>query len=106
MTSLMDEQAVQVYTALLEAWNGHDAAAFAALFTADGSAIGFDGSQMNGPEDIARQLGEIFAHHPTSAYVAKVREVRALDSTVTILRAAVGMIPPGSNRLKPEVNAI
>jgi len=100
------DPAVAVYAALLTAWNERDAAAFAALFTADGHATGFDGSQMNGSTAIATELGAIFAHHPTSAYVAKVREVRELAPTVTLLRAIVGMVPPGTDALKPDVNAI
>lgn len=98
--------AIAVYTALLTAWNNRDAAAFAALFTADGHATGFDGSQMNGASAIASELAAIFAGHPTNAYVAKVREIRQLAPTVTLLRAAAGMIPPGSSTPKADVNAI
>jgi uncharacterized protein (TIGR02246 family) len=105
MTESLDP-AIAVYTALLTAWNVRDAAAFAALFTPDGHATGFDGSQMDGREAIAAELAAVFAHHPTAAYVAKVREVRRVAPTVTLLRAAVGMVPPGAAALKPEVNAI
>ena len=101
-----DAAAVAIYTALLEAWNRQDAPAFAALFAADADVTGFDGSQMKGSADIAAQLGEIFAHHRTATYVAKVREVRALAPTVTLLRAIVGMIPPGGAALNPATNAI
>lgn len=97
---------IAVYTSLLEAWNRRDAAAYAALFTADGHATGFDGSQMNGRDEIATELGAIFAHHPTASYVARVRDVRLLAPGVTLLRAAVGMVPPGANALNPAVNAI
>lgn len=98
--------AIAVYTALLAAWNRRDAAAFAALFTATGHVTGFDGSQMHGPGEIAAELGTIFAHHPTAAYVAKVREVRLLAPGATLLRAVVGMIPPGAAALNPATNAI
>ena len=37
---------VELYTQLLEAWNARSADAFAALFTADASVVGFDGSQI------------------------------------------------------------
>jgi len=100
------DAAVAIYTELLEAWNRQDATAFAALFAADADATGFDGSQMKGAADIAAQLGEIFVHHRTASYVAKVREVRALAPTVTLLRAIVGMIPPGGAALNPANNAI
>ena len=38
--------------------------------------------------------------------MAKVREVRELGADVVIVRAVVGMRPPGSAELSPEVNAI
>jgi uncharacterized protein (TIGR02246 family) len=98
--------AVELYTRLLEAWNARDADAFASLFTADASVVGFDGSLMNGAAQIASELRAIFAHHQTASYVAKVREVRQLDSRTFLLRAVVGMAPPGKAELNPAVNAI
>jgi uncharacterized protein (TIGR02246 family) len=98
--------AITTYTRLLEAWNRRDADAFASLFTHDASVVGFDGSQMNGAAQIADELRAIFAHHQTAAYVAKVREVRALDTHTLLLRAVVGMSPPGQTELDPAVNAI
>jgi len=86
--------AVELYTRLLEAWNARDADAFASLFTADASVVGFDGSLMNSAAQVASELRAIFAHHQTASYVAKVREVRQLDSRTFLLRAVVGMAPP------------
>lgn len=106
MTLSVHEPAVAVYVELLDAWNRQDASAFAALFTPTGHVTGFDGSQMSGPADIAAELGAIFAQHRTAAYVSKIREVRSLTPTVTLLRAIVGMIPPGAHALNPAVNAI
>jgi uncharacterized protein (TIGR02246 family) len=99
-------ETVALYQRMLEAWNRRDADGFARLFATDGSTVGFDGSQSNGRDEIASALRQIFSGHPTAAYVAKVREVRRLDATVTLLRAVVGMIPPGKTELKPDVNAI
>jgi uncharacterized protein (TIGR02246 family) len=95
-----------LYQQLLDGWNQRDAAAYAALFAEDASVVGFDGSQMNGRAEIASQLGQIFADHPTSRYVGKIREVRLLTADAAILRAVVGMVPPGQSDLKPDVNAI
>ena len=50
--------------------------------------------------------GSQFGHQPTAAYVAKVRDVQALGSTVTLLHAVAGMIPPGANALNPALNVI
>ncbi len=102
----MAASAVELYTRLLEAWNARDADAFASLFTVSASVVGFDGSQMEGAVQIASALQAIFAHHQTASYVAKVREVRQLDSRTFLLRAIVGMTPPGKAELNPAVNAI
>jgi uncharacterized protein (TIGR02246 family) len=79
----------------LQAWNRRDAAAMARLYAADGTQVGFDGSHMNGSHEIEAHLAPIFAHHPTGAFVAIVREVRELAPTVALLRADAGMIPAG-----------
>ena len=100
------ERVLSVYRQLLEAWNQRDADAFAASFADDGSCVGFDGSMMNGRAEIASTLRGIFEQHPTASYVAKVREVRAVAPGVAIIRSVVGMVPPGKNELKPDVNAI
>lgn len=106
MSPLDSRTSVALYTRLLETWNRRDALAFAALFAPDGSAVGFDGSQMNGREEIASTLKGIFEHHQTASYVASVRETRQLGPGVILIRAAVGMVPPGQGELNPAVNAI
>ena len=100
------ERVVTLYRQLLESWNTRNADTFAAAFTDEGSCVGFDGSTMNGPAEIASTLRGIFEQHPTASYVAKVREVRALAPGVVLLRSVVGMVPPGKDELKPDVNAI
>ncbi len=101
------EQAVRdLYQTLIDGWNRRDAAAMARLFGDEGSVVGFDGSQMNGPAEIGSVLGRIFADHPTPAYVTIVREVRTLGTDAALLRAVVGMVPPGGADLNPAVNAI
>jgi uncharacterized protein (TIGR02246 family) len=100
------KQVVALYESLLQAWNRRDADGFAALFTEAGSSVGFDGSQLNGREEIAKSLSDIFASHQTATYVAKVQEIRPLGSEVTLVRAVVGMVPPGKSELTPAVNAV
>lgn len=102
----MSKNATTLYQHLLEAWNARDAAAFAGLFSDDGSVVGFDGSPMNGREEIAATLAAIFGSHQTARYVAKVREIRRLDADVALVRSVVGMVPPGKTELNPAVNAI
>jgi uncharacterized protein (TIGR02246 family) len=95
----------RLYEELLTAWNDRDARRFAALFARDGSLVGFDGSQVDGA-DVEGHLAPIFAGHPTASYVWKVQEVRPLGSGVVLLRARVGMIPPGQADLNPATNAV
>lgn len=101
-----DETEVRaLYHRLLDAWNRRNAAAMSDPFAAEGELIGFDGSQITGRTAIAAHLAPIFAHHPTAAYVSKVRTVRFLSPDAAILRAIAGMVPPGQSDIKPEVNA-
>jgi uncharacterized protein (TIGR02246 family) len=100
------ESAAVLYRGLLAAWNARDAEAFAALFTSDGSIVGFDGSQVDGSARIAGHLLGIFADHPTASYVGIVREVRLLSDAVVVVRAVVGMVPPGGTDINPAVNAV
>src|SRR5205809_138374 len=102
--TLSRRDAISLYTRLLDAWNARDAARFAEQFTENGISVGFDGSPLDGRATIASSLDAIFTHHPTAAYVAKVREVRELGAGVVLLRSAAGMIPPGKSELMPERN--
>jgi uncharacterized protein (TIGR02246 family) len=96
----------ELHRTLLERWNARDAQGFAALFEDEGHSIGFDGSEMHGPEEIASELGRIFTDHETATYVTKVRDIHPVAADVALLRAVVGMVPPGKTDLNPDVNAI
>ena len=101
-----DEMEVRtLYRELLDGWNQRNADAFAAPFAQDGEVIGFDGSQMTGRAEIASTLSQIFADHVTAPYVSKVRSVRLVSPDVAVLRAIVGMVPPGQSDLNPALNA-
>ena len=105
--SVQDENEITtLYRQLLDGWNQRDAKAVAALFREDGHLIGFDGSQMHGSAEIATMLGQIFTDHQTATYVSKIRAVQLLSADVAILRAVVGMIPPGQADINPAVNAL
>lgn len=108
MTEVDDRhtRALELYAKLLDAWNRRCAEDFAKLFGESGSCVGFDGSQMNGQSEIESSLSPIFENHPTASYVVKVRGIRSLDDKVTLVRAVAGMIPPGTNEINPETNAI
>lgn len=95
-----------LYKALLDAWNVRSARDFGALFADSGSMVGFDGSQVNGSDNISAHLEPIFANHPTPAYIAVVEEVRTVVPGLAILRAVSGLVPPGQDDIVPALNAI
>ena len=101
-----DAPIAALYAQLLDSWNRRDARAFAALFDEEGQSIGFDGSPMSGRDEIAATLGQIFADHVTARYVARVCGIRLLAPNVALLRAVVGMVPPGQSDINPSVNAM
>jgi len=108
-TPLQNSAEVEIrslYKQLIDSWNRRNAADFAVLFTEDSNVIGFDGSQMNSAAEIGASLTQIFAEHVTAPYIAKIRAVRFLTPAVALLRAVVGMLPPGQTKLNPAVNSI
>jgi uncharacterized protein (TIGR02246 family) len=103
----METNAIKkLHEELLTYWNNQNAFGMASLFTKDANVIGFDGSQMNGQEQIEAELKQVFANHKTASYVWKVEEVRFLDSQAALLRAIVGMVPPGKKEINATTNAI
>jgi uncharacterized protein (TIGR02246 family) len=101
-----ERAARELYARFLRCWNDREAGAFAHLFTRSGNLVGFDGSQVDGQEEIEAHLGQVFGNHPTATYVGKIREVRVLGRDVVLLRAVAGMVPPGQSDLNPAVNTI
>jgi len=106
MISSGESQVRAVYDQLLHCWNKRDASAFANLFHEHGYTIGFDGTLSNGKNEIQHHLATVFENHITATYVSIVRNVQAIEHSVWILRADVGMIPPGKNEINPKLNAI
>jgi uncharacterized protein (TIGR02246 family) len=102
----VDARVVELYNHLLEAWNTHDAKSFSRLFQKQGHTVGFDGSPINGRDEIEVTLGAILADHRTADYVGKIREVRFLTPDVALLRAVAGMVSPDKQEIDPAVNAI
>jgi len=108
-TSLVDEgdpnatEVEALYGRLLDAWNRTDAHTFASLFAVDGHAVGFDGSEMDGADEIRSSLEGIFADHRPATYIGKTRSVRTLSSEVALLRAVAGMIPSGGSDLNENL---
>jgi uncharacterized protein (TIGR02246 family) len=101
-----DDPLTILYGRLIDGWNTKDAAAMADALAPDGLVIGFDGSQMDGRDAVATELGRIFADHEPATYVTKVRSVRRLGDDAGVLHAVAGMVPPGKSEIMPDRNAI
>lgn len=97
---------VALYGELISSWNARDADGFAATFWDSGTSIGFDGSTQTGQGAIAKHLSTIFSDHETASHVTLVRDVRQLAPGVVLLRAEVGMVPPGQDTVNPGANAV
>jgi uncharacterized protein (TIGR02246 family) len=95
-----------LHAEIIRGWNARDAAAMTQSWSDDVDMVGFDGSQIRGRAAAAKAIAKIFSDHEVARYVSIVREVRQLAPGVAMLQAHVGMIPPGSDRVMPERNAI
>lgn len=100
------EEAQELYSALLDAWNRQDAAAFATCFAPGAPCVGFDGTIMRGRREIEFALGTLFAQHPTPRYYGKVRSVTLPKRDVATVNAVAGMVPRGARELDPDLNAV
>jgi uncharacterized protein (TIGR02246 family) len=100
------QEVEELHASILSAWNSQDPAAYADRFTDNAIVVGFDGSEMRGRDEIARQLEAIFADHQVARYVRIVRSVRQLRADVALLHAVVGMVPPDGRDLMSDRNAV
>lgn len=95
-----------LYNQWIFGWDNQDADGMVALFADEINMVGFDGSQMNGAQEIGDTFRQIFHDHVTARYVSIIREVRFLSDDVALLRAVVGMVPRGHFDINPNVNAV
>ena len=101
-----EQQVRDLYRRLIEAWDKRNARDYTLVFAEDANLVGYDGSEVQGQVKIGAHISAIFSHHQTASYVTLVREVRRITDDVWLLRAEVGMIPPGKEELNPERNAV
>lgn len=102
--SFREGEIADLYLTLLDAWNQRDPDAFADLFALQGHAIGYDGSLMEGREEIRASLAAIFEDHVPARYVGKVLGVDGLSGEAALLRAAAGMVAPGADDLNERTS--
>lgn len=106
MNAIETNEITELYQRLINAWNKRNASGMAELFMDEGEMIGFDGSLASGNKGVFTHLEPIFASYPTPPFVSKIKDIRSLGSAnAAILRAIVGMVPPGREELEPSLNA-
>ena len=105
MKTSLEDEIRSVYTRIIEAWNNRSAEGMAGEFAVDGVLVGFDGSQEIGRDNIFDHLHPVFESHPTPPFISIIKDVRLLSPEVALLRAVVGMVPPGKTEIDPNLNA-
>lgn len=95
----------ELYLQLIAGWDERNADKMTNTFAEDGQMIGFDGSLATGRKEIHEHLSFVFDNNPTPPFVKIIKSIRPITEDTTILRAIVGMIPPGKTELEPSVNA-
>jgi uncharacterized protein (TIGR02246 family) len=101
-----EDEIRDLYRQVIDGWNAGDAAAMAGPMAPDALMIGFDGSQLQGRDEIEAELGRIFADHETASYVTKLRAVTTLGPDAALLWAVAGMPSPGTSEIMPDRNAV
>jgi uncharacterized protein (TIGR02246 family) len=101
-----EDEVRALYAQFLDGWNRRSGAAVSAAFADDGDVVGFDGTHHSGRLSIASDLRRVFTDHPTPAYVAVVRSVRALGENTALLLAHAGMVPPGGADVDPALHTV
>src|SRR5215203_759966 len=103
-----DEAAVRaLYQQLMDGWNQGSGDAFAAVFTEDGDLVGFDGTHLKGPQEIAPFHQQLFDKWlKGSRLVGLVKDVRFLSSDVALMHAVGGTVMRGKSEPVPERDSI
>jgi uncharacterized protein (TIGR02246 family) len=96
-----------LYQQLMDGWNQGSGDAFAAVFTADGDLVGFDGTHLKGQEEITRFHQELFDKWlEGSRLVGEVKDVRFLSPDVALMHAVGGTVMRGKSEPSPERDSI
>lgn len=85
-------------TAFVEAYNKKDAAAIAALFTADGEMADLNAEELSsGRDEIKARYEEIFGEDDAPKMAIEVRSVRLVAPNLAVEDGTVHLTPPGDN---------
>ena len=101
-----DEQAIrQVVNEFVKAYNGHDAAAIAAMFTPDGLITSEDGKATSGRKAIEQTFDNVFKEHPKTRIENTIESLHFINATQAIEDGKTTVIhneatPPEKNRYR------
>lgn len=103
-----DEIAIRfLYQQLMDGWNKGNGEAFAAPFAEDGDLVGFDGTHLNGRQNIISFHQQLFDNYVKgSRLVGKVRNVRFLTHDVAVMHVVGGTIMTGQTDIESERNSV
>lgn len=102
----MDKAKIQnLYDQFIKSWNEQNADGMAKDMSSDVHMFGYDGSEMHGPEDVRKTIGEIFKQYPTGIFVTITKDIKFLNDKTAVLRASAGIVPRGGDDINPNVNA-
>ncbi|MGH9950843.1 MAG: SgcJ/EcaC family oxidoreductase [Nitrososphaeraceae archaeon] len=103
-----DETAIRsLYQQLMDGWNKGSSEAFAAPFAEDSDLVGFDGTHLNGRQNIISFHQQLFDNYvKDSRLVGKARNVRFLTHDVAIMHVIGGTIMAGQTDIEPERNSV
>lgn len=96
-----------LYEEMIDGWNKGSGQAFAAPYTDNSDFIGFDGTYMNGRQEIASFHQILFDKFlKGSRLIGKIRSIRFLTSDVAVIIAVGGTVMAGQSNIEPERNSI
>lgn len=103
-----DEIAIRsLYQQLMDGWNKGSGEAFAAPFAEDGDLVGFDGTHLNGRQNIISFHQQLFDNYVKgSRLVGKVRNVRFLTHDIAVMHVVGGTIMADQTDIEPERNSV
>jgi uncharacterized protein (TIGR02246 family) len=96
-----------LYQQTIDGWNVGNGDAFAAPYADDSDFIGFDGTYMKGPQEIASFHQMLFDKFlKGSRLVGKIRSVRFVTEDVAIMIAVGGTVMAGQSDIEPDRNSV
>jgi uncharacterized protein (TIGR02246 family) len=107
MSAIDSKEIQQLYQKKIEGWNVGDATKFAEPYLEDADFIGFDGTYLEGRQQIIKFHTILFDKFVKGTrLVGKVKHIRFPNPIVAIVVGISGTIERGHDTVNPERNSI